>query len=193
MEKQSKTPQDVSSTNQPSLKRKKTNEQMILKIDKKIQKFGKEDQDIEDSSTSLICSDFPTILSDVAGHDITSRYVFGKVIGRGDSGVIYHCTDKFSRDVYACKSISKNSIKEHSVDIENIRREVRIMKILPHHLNIVTLKETYEDHRNVHIVMDLCEGGDLCDTILAKYLHSEKDAALIIKTIVEVVQVRFFI
>ena len=45
--------------------------------------------------------------------------------------------------------------------------EIKIMKHLPKHQNVVTLKDTYEDGEAVPIVMELCEGGELFDRIVA--------------------------
>uniref|UniRef100_A0A803P9M4 non-specific serine/threonine protein kinase n=1 Tax=Cannabis sativa TaxID=3483 RepID=A0A803P9M4_CANSA len=71
---------------------------------------------------------------------------------------------------------------------EDVRREVSIMSTLPEHPNIVKLKATYEDHENVHLVMELCEGGELFDRIVARGHYSERAAATVAKTIAEVVR-----
>ncbi|CAA6667322.1 unnamed protein product [Spirodela intermedia] len=42
------------------------------------------------------------------------------------------------------------------------------MRHLPSHPNIVSLKDTYEDDSAVHLVMELCEGGELFDRIVAR-------------------------
>ena len=76
------------------------------------------------------------------------------------------------------------------MDIEDVRREVEIMRHMPEHPNVVTLKETYEDEHAVHLVMELCEGGELFDRIVARGHYTERDAAVVTKTIMEVVQVR---
>jgi calcium-dependent protein kinase len=64
------------------------------------------------------------------------------------------------------------------------------MRQLPKHPNIVTLRDTYEDDNAVHLVMELCEGGELFDRIVARGHYTERAAAMVTKTIVEVVQVR---
>ncbi|OVA10249.1 Protein kinase domain [Macleaya cordata] len=84
------------------------------------------------------------VLKDPTGRDIGITYELGRELGRGEFGITYLCTDKASGDVYACKSISKKKLRT-AVDIEDVRREVEIMKHLPQHPNIVTLKDTYED------------------------------------------------
>ena len=73
--------------------------------------------------------------------------------------------------------------------MENVKHEVQIMKHLPDHPNIVSLKATYEDENVVHLVMELCEGGELFDPIVARGHYTERAAAVVTKTIVEVVQV----
>ncbi|KAL3357552.1 hypothetical protein AABB24_017991 [Solanum stoloniferum] len=127
------------------------------------------------------------VLDNPTGTDIEATYELGRELGRGEFGVTYLSTDKVSGDVYACKSISKKKLRTR-VDIEDVRREVEIMKHLPKHPNIVTLKDTYEDDNAVHIVMELCEGGELFDRIVARGHYTERAAAAVTRTIVEVIQ-----
>ncbi|KAK8563368.1 hypothetical protein V6N13_007683 [Hibiscus sabdariffa] len=127
------------------------------------------------------------VLSAPTGREIEQRYELGRELGRGEFGITYLCTDKETGDTFACKSISKKKLRT-AVDIEDVRREVEIMKHLPEHPNIVTLKATYEDDNAVHLVMELCEGGELFDRIVARGHYTERAAAAVTKTIVEVVQ-----
>ncbi|KAK8595922.1 hypothetical protein V6N13_000597 [Hibiscus sabdariffa] len=127
------------------------------------------------------------VLKESTGQDISAQYDLGCELGRGEFGVTYLCTDANTDEKYACKSISKKKLRT-AVDIEDVRREVEIMKHLPKHPNIVTLKDTYEDDDAVHIVMELCEGGELFDRIVARGHYTERAAAGVMRTIVEVVQ-----
>lgn len=130
------------------------------------------------------------VLNELTGRDISAQYDLGREMGRGEFGVTYLCTDPNSGEKFACKSISKKKLRT-AVDIEDVRREVQIMKHLPKHPNVVTLKNTFEDDDAVHIVMELCEGGELFDRIVARGHYTERAAAGVMKTIVEVVQVEF--
>lgn len=60
-----------------------------------------------------------------------------------------------------------------------------------HHLsgtpNIVVLKDVFEDKHSVHLVMELCAGGELFDRIIAKGHYSERAAADMCRVIVNVV------
>lgn len=129
------------------------------------------------------------VLKDPTGRDISALYDLGSELGRGEFGVTYLCTDRNTGEKLACKSISKKKLRT-AVDIDDVRREVEIMKNLPKHPNIVSLRDTYEDEQAVHIVMELCEGGELFDRIVARGHYTERAAAVVMRTIVEVVQVK---
>ncbi|KAK6123279.1 hypothetical protein DH2020_042975 [Rehmannia glutinosa] len=118
---------------------------------------------------------------------ISDKYILGRELGRGEFGVTYLCTDRENREALACKSISKKKLRT-AVDIEDVRREVAIMSSLPEHPNIVKLRATYEDNEAVHLVMELCEGGELFDRIVARGHYSERAAAGVAKTVAEVVR-----
>nr|CAB3458360.1 unnamed protein product [Digitaria exilis] len=127
------------------------------------------------------------VLREPTGRDIAARYELGGELGRGEFGVTYLCTDRESGEALACKSISKKKLRT-PIDVEDVRREVEIMRHLPKHPNVVTLRDTYEDDNAVHLVMELCEGGELFDRIVARGHYTERAAALVTRTIVEVVQ-----
>lgn len=62
------------------------------------------------------------------------------------------------------------------------------MHHLSEHPNIVRIKGTYEDAISVHLVMELCEGGELFDRIVQKGHYSEREAAKLIGVIVSVLE-----
>ncbi|KAM7502524.1 hypothetical protein LguiB_001428 [Lonicera macranthoides] len=129
-----------------------------------------------------------SVLKDPKGHDISQKYDLGRELGRGEFGITYLCTDVQTGEKFACKSISKEKLTT-AVDMENVRTEVEIMKHLPKHPNIVSIKDTFEDDIAVHIVMELCEGGELLDRIVNRGHYTEGAAASVMKTIVKVVQI----
>ncbi|XP_021761687.1 calcium-dependent protein kinase 10-like [Chenopodium quinoa] len=130
------------------------------------------------------------VLKDIipaVGPRISDKYVIGRELGRGEFGVTYLCTDRETKDRLAVKSISKRKLRT-AIDVEDVRREVAIMSTLPVHPNIVRLKAVYEDNEAVHLVMELCEGGELFDRIVARGHYSERAAATVAKTVAEVVK-----
>jgi len=114
------------------------------------------------------------ILPEVTGN-ITDIYAIRKVLGKGQFGTTRLATHIASGRDCACKTINKKKLTSKD-DIEDVRREISIMKNLDHG-NIVKLFEVYEDRDHVHLVMELCSGGELFDRIVERGFYSEKDAA----------------
>ncbi|EYU40050.1 hypothetical protein MIMGU_mgv1a011511mg [Erythranthe guttata] len=118
--------------------------------------------------------------------DVHSVYTFGRELGRGQFGVTHLVTRRATREAFACKSIATRKLVTAD-DVADVRREVQIMHHLTGHRNIVELKEVFEDRNNVHLVMELCAGGELFDRIIAKGHYSERAAAGLCRQIVTVV------
>ncbi|KAK3444054.1 hypothetical protein EUGRSUZ_A00262 [Eucalyptus grandis] len=129
-----------------------------------------------------------SILKNPSRDNIQDRFEFGKELGRGEFGITYRCTELVTGEAYACKTISKSKLRTE-IDVDDVRREVEIMRHLPRHPNIVSLKEAFEDRDAVYIVMELCEGGELFDRIVARGHFTERDAVTIARTILEIVSV----
>lgn len=55
------------------------------------------------------------------------------------------------------------------------------------HPNIAKFFETYEDEKYVHIVMELCLGGDLFDNIIKKGHFTENEAAKTMKKVLSAI------
>uniref|UniRef100_A0A804N481 Calcium-dependent protein kinase 24 n=1 Tax=Zea mays TaxID=4577 RepID=A0A804N481_MAIZE len=126
------------------------------------------------------------LAAEVSAEELLRRYQLGEELGRGEFGVTRRCTDTASGEVVACKSISKRKLRS-SVDIEDVRREAAIMRSLPEHPNVVRLREAFEDGDTVHLVMEVCEGGELFDRIVSRGHYTERAAAGVMRTIMEVV------
>ncbi|KAE8682245.1 Calcium-dependent protein kinase 4 [Hibiscus syriacus] len=73
---------------------------------------------------------------------------------------------------YACKSIPKRKLVCRE-DYDDVWREIQIMHHLSENPSVVQIKGTYEDAVFVHLVMELCAGGELFDRIVAKDLKPE--------------------
>ncbi|XP_061369662.1 calcium-dependent protein kinase 2-like isoform X2 [Gastrolobium bilobum] len=123
--------------------------------------------------------------------DVKLFYTLGKELGRGQFGVTHLCIENSTGLQYACKSISKRKLVSKS-DKEDIKREIQIMQHLSGQPNIVEFKGAYEDKNSVHVVMELCAGGELFDRIIAKGHYSERAAASICRQIVNVVHICHF-
>eukprot|EP00249_Psilotum_nudum_P014208 c24722_g1_i1 orf=611-2092(+) len=87
----------------------------------------------------------------------------------------------------AVKIISKAKMTT-PISIEDVRREVKILRALAGHTNLVRFYDACEDDANVYIAMELCEGGELLDRILSRGgKYSEEDAKPIVIQILNIV------
>ncbi|XVE49163.1 hypothetical protein DITRI_Ditri01bG0060200 [Diplodiscus trichospermus] len=122
--------------------------------------------------------------------ELTSRLEVGEEVGRGHFG--YTCSAKFKKGEFkgrqvAVKVIPKSKMTT-AIAVEDVRREVKILRALTGHNNLVKFYDAFEDHDNVYIVMELCEGGELLDRILARGgKYSEDDAKAVMVQILNVV------
>lgn len=123
--------------------------------------------------------------------DVKALYNLDRELGRGEFAVTYLCTERSTGIQYACKSISQRKLIIDR-DIGDVRREILMMEHLSGQPNIVEFKGAYEDPEYVHLVMELCSGGELFDRIIAKGSYSEQEAAKIERQVVNVVHVCHF-
>lgn len=119
-----------------------------------------------------------------------SKCELGEEVGRGHFG--YTCKAKFKKGESKGKDVAVKVIPKAkmttAIAIEDVRREVKILRALTGHSNLVQFYDAYEDHENVYVVMELCEGGELLDKILARGgKYTEDDAKAVMIQILNVV------
>ncbi|CAL5020407.1 unnamed protein product [Urochloa decumbens] len=129
----------------------------------------------------------PTAVLGHATPPLRDLYELGRKLGQGQFGTTYLCTELATGAALACKSIAKRKLLTPE-DVDDVRREIQIMHHLAGHASVVTIKGAYEDPLYVHIVMELCEGGELFDRIVDRGYFSERKAAEIARVIVGVVE-----
>lgn len=108
-------------------------------------------------------------------------------LGRGRYGVVRKCMDRETKEWYAIKSIRKAKVSK----IEVLKREIQILKEVKHP-NIIELIDVFEDSKYLHLVTELCTGGELFDRIIAKKQSaegqfSEHDAACLVNDILDAI------
>lgn len=114
-------------------------------------------------------------------------YRLGHKLGQGQFGTTFVCVEKATTKEYACKTILKRKLTMEE-DVEDVRREIRIMHHVAGHPHVITIVDAFEDAIGVHLVMELCEGGELFDRIVQRGHYSEKKAADLARIIIGVVE-----
>jgi len=121
--------------------------------------------------------------SGTSNKDIKDFYDIGKTLGVGSFAIVKECVNKKTGEKFAVKIIDKKHIEGQEAMIKS---EVNVIKQL-RHPNIICLKEFYESERDIYLVTDLAKGGELFDHIIEKGSFTEKDAANLVKQILEAV------
>ncbi|PON42071.1 Calcium dependent protein kinase [Parasponia andersonii] len=127
-----------------------------------------------------------SVLQTKTGH-LKEYYNLGHKLGNGQFGTTFLCVEKTTGKEYACKSIAKRKLLTKD-DVEDVRREIQIMHHLVGNSRVVSIKGAYEDAVAVHVVMELCSGGELFDRIVKRGHYTERKAAQLTRTIVGVVE-----
>jgi len=101
---------------------------------------------------------------------ITGRYsnieymyhVDARVIGSGHHGSVRECIHRATGMRYAVKSIHKQA---SDIGATGLTREIMLLQEMKH---LVQLADVHEDEEYVHLVTELCRGGELFDRIMQK-------------------------
>ncbi|XP_052175724.1 calcium-dependent protein kinase 26-like [Diospyros lotus] len=127
-----------------------------------------------------------SVLRTKTGH-LKEYYNLGKKLGHGQFGTTFLCVEKATGKEYACKSIAKRKLLTQD-DVDDVRREIEIMHHLSGHPNVISIKGAYEDAIAVHVVMELCTGGELFDRIVKRGHYTERKAAALTRTMASVIE-----
>ncbi|KAJ6821853.1 calcium-dependent protein kinase 19 [Iris pallida] len=136
------------------------------------------------------CFKVPGLIDPILDTDnisyLEDRYVLGDQLGCGQFGVIRICNDTVTGETLACKSIAKDRLVSPE-DVCSVKLEIEVMARLSGHPNIVDLKAVYEEEECVHLVMELCAGGELFHQLEKHGQFPEPDAAVLFRHLMEVV------
>lgn len=127
-----------------------------------------------------------SVLKTKTGH-LKEYFNLGRKLGHGQFGTTFLCVEKATGKEYACKSIAKRKLVTED-DVEDVRREIEILHHLSGDPNVVSIKGAYEDAVAVHVIMELCGGGELFDRITKRGHYTERKAANLARTILKVVE-----
>ncbi|KAF0933461.1 hypothetical protein E2562_018556 [Oryza meyeriana var. granulata] len=114
---------------------------------------------------------------------LRQEYVIGDEIGRGRFGAVRRCYAVDTGEAFAVKSTPKAPLREaDALDLALAEQEPKVHLFAsapgpgasPH---VVALHAAFEDDSAVHLVIDLCAGGDLFSLVSARGRLLEHEAA----------------
>ncbi|GLC44056.1 hypothetical protein PLESTB_000223900 [Pleodorina starrii] len=118
--------------------------------------------------------------------NLEEKYAFVRELGSGGNGIVRVVVNRETGEEYACKSIRKvlkdASDQKKRGHLDSIRREVAVLTRLRGNLNVVKLEDVYEDEHAVHIIMELCGGGELVHRIGDRH-YSERTVASFMRAV----------
>jgi len=119
-------------------------------------------------STATATTSTPSLTGEIS--NIGFKYhVNRRVLGTGHNGSVRECIDRFTGQKCAIKTIRKRS---PAVKPGSLAREIMLLQEM-NHPSIVELIDVYEDTEYVHIITDLCEGGELFNKIVKKTANDD--------------------
>merc|ERR1719410_1919012 len=143
--------------------------------------------------STWLCENIPSPVSVLpAKEDRTSRqlvpgstepienvYAFTKTLGSGGQGVVHRVEHRRTEARRAVKTIPRSKVAQ-------AREEISILGMMSHP-SILKLHETFEEPEHIHLVTELCRGGDLHDRIKATGRLSEELTATLTRQLLDAV------
>jgi len=115
------------------------------------------------------------IIKKVVGYaNITDYYELKENLGKGKFGLVRVAIHKKSGKRVAIKLMKK--LMMTSQDLELVKQEIEIMKMLQHP-NLIRLLDVFENTDYIYIVMEIMEGGDLFGYLEKRHFRLPERAA----------------
>lgn len=106
-------------------------------------------------------------------------------LGSGGFATVYLVKEKKTNREFAAKVIDKKNLED--VDMKRLNDEITILKRI-RHPGVVTLHSVFETDKEVILVMELAEGGELFDKIIEDGNYNESDAVRVLQQIITTVE-----
>ena len=117
--------------------------------------------------------------------DVCKHYAFCGLLGEGSFSYVYKGINTEDHKEYAIKRVEKRQVNKNITPLLSLEEEIKVMRMLDHP-NILKLYEVYEDELYVYMVEELLKGGELSQEIKNKGIYSEKETAIIMKRLLEI-------
>lgn len=91
---------------------------------------------------------------------VLGKYELGRVLGQGTFAKVYYGRDLRAGESVAIKVIDKAQLRRTEGMVEQLRREISIMRMV-RHPNVVGIREVLASRARVFVVMEYARGGEL--------------------------------
>jgi serine/threonine protein kinase len=115
------------------------------------------------------------------------KYLLGEVLGTGATGSVRYALNSETGERVAIKIINKKKIGKTPGQIEQIEKEILLMKGLKC-ANVVALRSVLRTPQNICIVMECLAGGSLLDLLMGSGRLSENQARSYFDQLLEAMQ-----
>lgn len=113
------------------------------------------------------------------------EYILGGVLGTGKFTVVRKITHRITKAVRALKIIEKRLLTSKE-DQDCLLKEISVLFCMDHP-NILKIIEWYQDSTYLYVIMEMCTGGELFDKIIELNSFNEKQAAEIVRQLLEAI------
>ena len=110
------------------------------------------------------------------------QYILGKSIGEGTFGKVKQGMHIHTGEKVAVKILEKDKIQDVA-DVERVAREIHILKIVRHPC-VVQLYEIIETQKQLYLIMEFANGGELFDFIVEQQRVEEREACYYFQQII---------
>ncbi|XP_040038488.1 hormonally up-regulated neu tumor-associated kinase homolog A [Gasterosteus aculeatus] len=115
------------------------------------------------------------------------NYLIGRKLGEGSFAKVREGLHAMTGEKVAVKVIDKRKAKKDSYVTKNLRREGHIQQMI-RHPNITQLLDILETENSYYLVMELCPGGNLMNSIYDKKRLDERETQKYIRQLVLAVE-----
>ncbi|ETK78965.1 CAMK/CAMK1 protein kinase, partial [Phytophthora nicotianae] len=106
-----------------------------------------------------------------------------ELLGRGHYATV--CRGRCRR---TGRAVAIKKVKRFMTDPKRLRAEITALRRVKQHPNIVELIDVFETTREVHLVLELCTGGELFERLAEKGAYSEADCVRHVRDMASAVQ-----
>ncbi|TPX32921.1 hypothetical protein SmJEL517_g04100 [Synchytrium microbalum] len=106
---------------------------------------------------------------------VNAKYDIKAALGRGNFSTVKLAVNKATGERCAVKIVDKKRIRFNSKALNAVGREIDILKSLDH-INIIKLRDSFDEQNVLYIVLDLATGGDLFGYVLERERLTGREA-----------------